>query len=94
MRKIWEVILNNVWFHILSTISIGLIITSFILPPTGVIDSSVLGGVGEIMGIFAIWVVVKALDKGVDTKVSHNGTTIEVSNPETYTSTSSEDRII
>lgn len=94
MRKIWEVILNNVWFHILSTISIGLIITSFILPPTGVIDSSVLGGVGEIMGIFAIWVVVKALDKGVDTKVTHNGTTIEVSNSDTsYTSTSSEEII-
>ena len=80
MEKLRDVIFNNVWFHILSIISVGLLIASFILPPTGVIDPSVIGGVGEVMGIFAIWVVIKAIDRGVDTKVTHNGTSIEIQN--------------
>ena len=70
----------DIWFHIFATISIVLIVTSFFIPPTGVIDGSVFAGVGEIFGFAALWEVHIAVKKGIDAKVTHNNTTIEINN--------------
>lgn len=58
--------------------SVGLIIASFLVPPTGVIDGSVLGAVGEIFAFAALGTVIKAIDKGVDAKVQHNNTSLTI----------------
>lgn len=68
----------NLWFHVLTVISVLLIITSFILPPAGAVDPSVLAAIGEIFAFAALWTVVKAIDKGLDAKVTHGSTSVTV----------------
>lgn len=70
--------MHNAWFLFFSIIAVGLIITSFFIPPTGVIDGSVLAATGEIFAFAALGTVIKAIDKGVDAQVQHNNTTITV----------------
>ena len=46
---------------VLSVIAVALIIGSFFVPPTGVVDSSVLAAVGEIFAfaaLFAVWLMI------------------------------------
>lgn len=45
-------------------VSFSLIITSFILPPIGVIDNSVLQAVGEILVFPVIWMIPDAIRAG------------------------------
>lgn len=78
-----ECVLDNMWFKILSGISILLIIISFFLPPQGVIDPSVMAGVGEIFAWGALFTVLKAIDKGKTISMQHGETTITV-NGKTY----------
>lgn len=80
MQKICKVLMADVWFHIFAATSLMLIITSFFIPPTGVIDSSVFAGVGELFGFAALWEVHVAINKGIDAKVTHKDTTIEINN--------------
>jgi hypothetical protein len=70
--------LHNGWFIFFSLVSVALIIASFLVPPTGVIDGSVLGAVGEIFAFAALGTVIKAIDKGVDAKVQHNNTSLTI----------------
>lgn len=73
-----ECVLDNLWFKILSLISVLLLITSFLMPPAGVIDPSVMAGVGEIFAWGALFTVLKAIDKGKTASITHGSTTIEV----------------
>lgn len=77
-----ESVLQNLYFWIFSSISLCLLIASFIIPPKGVIDPSVLAGVGEIMGLIAFGTVIKAIDKGTSATVKHKDTQIEVKGKE------------
>ena len=78
MKKVLSILSHDIWFHIFASISLILIIASFILPPTGVIDPSVIGAVGEITGFGALWELHIAIRKGFDAKISHNDTSIEI----------------
>ena len=80
MRNVWRILKDDIWFHIFATISIMLIVVSFFIPPTGVIDGSVFAGVGELFGFGALWEVHLAIKRGIDAKVTHNNTTIEINN--------------
>ena len=71
-------IAHNLWFYIFSGVAMGLIIASFIVPPTGVVDPSVLAATGEIFAFAALGAVIKAIDKGVDAKVQRGNTTLVV----------------
>lgn len=71
-------IVHNSWFYIFSAVAIGLLIASFVVPPTGVIDPSVLAATGEIFAFAALGAVIKAIDKGVDAKVQRGNTTLVV----------------
>lgn len=71
-------VFHNLWFYIFSGVAMGLIIASFIVPPTGVIDPSVLAATGEIFAFAALGAVIKAIDKGVDAKVQRGNTTLVV----------------
>lgn len=65
-------------FFITLLTSVGLLITSFFLPPQGEIHSSVIAAVGELIGFAALAEIVAALERGTKAKVTHNNTTIEV----------------
>lgn len=69
---------HNLWFYTFSGVAMGLVIASFIVPPTGVIDPSVLAATGEIFAFAALGAVIKAIDKGVDAKVQRGNTTLVV----------------
>ena len=66
--------------------SIGLFVTSFFLPPRGVIDPSVLAAVGEIgvlyILIFKLQEMIQSIKDGKYIKVRHNDTSIEVGDME------------
>ena len=58
--------------------SVGLIITSFFIPPLAVIDGSVLAAVGELFGFAALGEVTAAIERGHTASISHGNTTIEI----------------
>lgn len=72
----------NIPFYILASIAIGLIITSFIIPPAGEIHPSVLQGVGEIFAFAALWSVIVAIESGGIGKIRHGNTEIEITKNE------------
>lgn len=69
---------EDIWLKILSIVSIGLIITSFFLPPQGVIDPSVMLAVGELTGIGVIWEFDKALDRNISSKIKIHEIELEI----------------
>lgn len=71
-------LLKNAWFHILTAIAIGLLIASFIVPPTGEIHPTVLQGVAEIFAFASLGAVLKAIDRGGATKIKHKDTVVEI----------------
>lgn len=73
-----QYILHNLPFHILTGIAIALIIISFILPPTGEIDPSVLQGVGEIFGFLSLYTVLIAIEKGVGASLRKGDVELEI----------------
>ena len=60
------------------TCSLGLFIASFIVPPTGVIDPSVLKAGGEILGIATLFIMREAIMEGLGVKMTHGNTSIEI----------------
>lgn len=71
-------LIHNTWFYVLSLLAVGLVIASFIVPPTGVIDPSVLAATGEIFAFAALGTVLQAINLGLGAKVTHNDTSIEI----------------
>ena len=47
-----------------SITALGLMVASFVLPPKGMIDPSVLQAVGEILVFPVIWMIPKAIEAG------------------------------
>lgn len=76
-------VLHNIYFSVLALISIILIVVSFFLPPQGVIDPTVMAGVGELFAWAALGTVLHAIDKDKTISLSHGETTITV-NGKTY----------
>lgn len=70
---------HNVWFHVLSAIAVGLIVSSFVLPPLGVIHPSVLQAVGEVFAFGALGAVLRAIEKGKSATVRHGETEMTIS---------------
>lgn len=81
MRRFYQNYLeNNLFFWLFSIAGLLLIILSFILPPMGVVDNSVLAAVGELDGAIALGAVIKAIDRGVDATFQHNNTSVTITN--------------
>lgn len=77
LRKATE---GNTAFWVCLVISILLIIGGAITPPPFVIDSSIFIATGELFAFAGLWTLNKAIDKGVDAKVKHNETEIQIIN--------------
>ena len=83
MRKFYKNHLeNNRFFIFFSIAALILIVAGFIVPPTGIIDRSVLIAVGELNGTLAIWAVIKSIDKGRSASIKHNGTEVTITGDE------------
>lgn len=65
-------------FLICLIVALGLIITSFFIPPLAVVDGSVLAAVGEIFAFAALGEVAAAIERGHSATISHGNTTIEI----------------
>jgi len=75
-------ILKNLWFHVLTIIAVGLLITSFIIPPTGEISPSVLQGIAELFAFASLGTVIKAIDRGAGAKIKHHDLEVEIGDKE------------
>ena len=75
-------ILHNIPFYVLSLISVGLIIASFIVPPQGIVDPSVLAAVGELFAFSALYTVILAIERGTPARIRHKDVEIKVGETE------------
>ena len=75
-----NVLRYDIWLKILTVTSICLIVAGFCVPPTGVVDGSVLIATGILAGFGAMFECGHAVDKGLDAKVTHGDTTINLIN--------------
>lgn len=69
-------------FLICLVVSLGLIVTSFFIPPLAVVDGSVLASVGEIFAFAALGEVAAAIERGHSASISHGNTTISINKDE------------
>ena len=70
--------MKNTAFWVCLSLSIGLIVAGFCVPPHGEIDGSVLTACGILFGFATLEVVHIAIRKGVDAKVKHGQTELTV----------------
>ena len=73
---------NKIAFFFFFKISTTLLVASFIIPPTGVIDPSVLRGVGEIFAFSVLYVVIEALNRGTDVTLQKGDVNLHLNNPD------------
>ena len=66
VKECWK---TDLMLRILTIATIALFIASFIVPPLGIIDGSVLAASGILTGLGVIWEFNKALNKNIDAKV-------------------------
>ena len=85
MKKLWKEIVEksnvfNILIVSIYAVAVGLIIASFILPPPGVIDESVLAAGGELLGFAGLLVVIYAISHGKHAKFTKDqkSTSIDV----------------
>lgn len=73
---------GNLWFKIITIAALLLLVASFVLPPSGAIDPSVLTGTSILLGFAALWVAYEAIMRGIDAKFTHGDTSIELNSPD------------
>lgn len=69
---------TTILLWVFSIFAIGLFAASFVVPPTGVIDGSVLKAAGILFAFAALVEAREAILEGLGVKVTHGDTTIEV----------------
>lgn len=84
-----QAIVKNLWFYILAGIAIAFLVASFVVPPLGVISPSVLEGVAEIFAFATLGTVIKAIDKGIDSKIKKGDIEVEIGD---FNNNNSEDK--
>lgn len=82
---------SRIWFYLATITSILLIILGFIVPPTGVIDGSVLTAVGELFAFAALGQVPALIKRGTDVTLQHGETSLTLNNPDKPNNTNEED---
>ena len=69
----------------LAFVAVVLGIVSFLTPPQWKIDSSVIAFAGEIFAFASLFFAWEAVDRGIDAKITHGGTEIDLNNPDKKT---------
>ena len=65
-------------FYVCLTVAVVLMVVSFFLPPTGVIDPSVLKAAAILLGFAALGIAGKNLSQGKDVTFSHGDTEVTI----------------
>lgn len=73
---------DRVIFYICLAVAIVLLAVSFILPPAGVIDPSVLKAAAILLGFAALGIVGKNLSLGKEVTFSHGDTEVTIGDKE------------
>ena len=71
--------IKNPTFWVCLTITVGLFVAGFCVPPHGEIDGSILTAGGILFAFATLETVHVALKKGVDAKVKHGQTELTIS---------------
>lgn len=79
LKETWE---SNIWMRILTISSILLIIASFFVPPLGILDGSVLAAVGELEGLGVLWIVLRAVEKGIGASFKKGDVEVDIKEKE------------
>lgn len=69
---------TTILLWVFSIFAIGLFAASFVVPPTGVIDGSVLKAAGILFGFAALVEAREAILEGLGVKLTHGDTIIEI----------------
>ena len=67
-------------FYITFVLSVLLIVSGFLIPPTGVIDGSVLTAVGELLMFSVVARIPEAIKAGKSVKIQKGDSSIEIEN--------------
>ena len=78
MNKIINKHEDRAIFYACLTVAVILMVVSFVLPPTGVIDPSVLKAAAILLGFAALGIVGKNLSLGKDVTFSHGDTEVTI----------------
>lgn len=70
--------LHTIVFAVTLTVSAGLIVAGFLVPPMGVIDGSVLTAVGELFAFAALSQLPYVIAQGKGITLNHGNTSITV----------------
>lgn len=73
-----DTVLKNTGFWCLVGASIIMFLLGLFIPPPGIIDSSVLYAVSELLGFAALYTIIHAVDKGLDAKFQHGNTAVTI----------------
>jgi hypothetical protein len=73
---------DKVIFYICLSVAVALLATSFFLPPTGMIDPSILKAVAELLGFAALAIVGKNLSMGKEVTFHHGETEVTIGDNE------------
>lgn len=68
---------REIAFYLCLTVSIGLFVGGFFVPPTGVIDGSILQATGILFGFATLAQIPVIISAAKSIKVQHGNTTIE-----------------
>lgn len=82
MKKAFNMYGCKVATIVLAFVAVCLIVGGFFVPPMGVIDGSVLTASGELLGFGVLFLAWYAIEKGMDAKITHGNTSVEVTNDE------------
>ena len=69
---------DRVVFFLCLFLSMGLMVTGFMLPPEGTIDRSVIISVGELFSFAALSAGMSAISKGKEFEIKHNNTSLTI----------------
>lgn len=66
----------------LAALSAALLVGSFFTPPMWKIDGSVIAGTGVLFAYAALFFAWEAVDRGMDAKITHGNSSLELNNPD------------
>lgn len=75
--------LHTIVFAVTLTVSVGLVVAGFLVPPMGVIDGSVLTAVGELFAFAALSQLPYVVAHGKNLTLSHGNTSLSVNHGST-----------
>lgn len=84
LKEIWQYVPEwyKVGYLVCLITAIVLLLLGFFSIPVGSIDPSVLTGAGIMFAFASLGIGGRALEKGVDAKVVHGETSLELNNPD------------